>query len=124
MSRDLSGETIGICFAGKACKVSLRRLVGGLGRSALTSDLGSVVVTSFLGLTFTFTATDQTQKCAFRKHKAVEEKFSAVAPVKVHLKAGKETNLLVDIQLPPWAHFPPCSLPPGLPVCWTLLPGH
>lgn len=55
-SRDLSGETIGICLGGRACKESAKRLVGGLGLSAFVSDLGSVIVSAGLGVTVTFSA--------------------------------------------------------------------
>lgn len=55
-SRDLSGETIGICLGGRACKESARRLVGGLGLSAFVADLGSVIVSAGLGVTVTFSA--------------------------------------------------------------------
>lgn len=55
-SRDLSGETIGICVAGIACSVSVSRLVGGLGLSGLVSVLVSVVASSGLGVALRFTA--------------------------------------------------------------------
>lgn len=44
----LSGETIGMCVGSMACRVSVAKLVGGLGLSGLLSELGSVVVSSGL----------------------------------------------------------------------------
>lgn len=43
---DLSGETMGICGAGVAFSVSVRRLLGGLGLSGLLSMLSSSFVAS------------------------------------------------------------------------------
>lgn len=54
--RDLSGETIGICVGGIVCRVSVSRLVGGLGRSGFLSVLVSVIVSSGLEVAFRFSA--------------------------------------------------------------------
>lgn len=58
---DLSGETMGICGAGVAFSVSVRRLLGGLGLSGLLSMFSSSFVTSS-PLEVAFGFTDNIQK--------------------------------------------------------------
>lgn len=60
-SRDLSGETIGICLGAEACNVSVRRLEGGLGLSALGSD----IVSAGLTVTVTFSANGSQPEIVF-----------------------------------------------------------
>lgn len=60
-SRDLSGETIGICLGAEACNVSVRRLEGGLGLSALGSD----IVSAGLRVTVTFSANGSKPEMCF-----------------------------------------------------------
>lgn len=45
---------MGICVGGKACRVSVGRLLGGLGLSGLLSVLVSVIVSSGLEVTVGF----------------------------------------------------------------------
>lgn len=60
-SRDLSGETIGICLGAEACSASVRRLEGGLGLSALGSD----IVSAGLRVTVTFSANGTKSEMCF-----------------------------------------------------------
>lgn len=61
----LSGETIGICAGGKACRVSVGRLVGGLGLSALLPAFVSVIVWSGLGVAIS--ANRSEEECVYAK---------------------------------------------------------
>ena len=50
----LSGETIGMCVGSTACRVSVARLVGGLGLSGVLSELVSDIVSSCLEVAVRF----------------------------------------------------------------------